>query len=238
MTPFGGIPEILVSIVYFCIQQKLVAMNKRIAAIRREYCLTELTRASVADNPVDQFTRWFNEALDAEVTDPTAMTLATAGHDGQPSARVVLLKDINENGLSFFTNYESKKGRQLTDNPYAALVFYWPELERQVRFEGRAGKLPASESDEYFASRPDASKAGAWASRQSSVIGSRKALEDEMLKVTEKYKSRSIPRPLYWGGYRLLPVLAEFWQGRRSRLHDRIQYLLHEDRWEICRLSP
>ena len=213
-------------------------MNKRIAAIRREYCLTELTMASVADNPVDQFKKWFDEALNAEVIDPTAMTLATAGLDGRPSARIVLLKDINKKGLSFFTNYESKKGRQLTGNPCAALVFYWPELERQVRFEGRAGKLPAVESDEYFATRPDASKAGAWASRQSSVIGSRKALEDEMLKVTEKYRSLPIPRPPNWGGYRLLPVLAEFWQGRHSRLHDRIQYLLREDRWEICRLSP
>ncbi len=213
-------------------------MKKRIAAIRREYCLAELTRASVADSPADQFRKWLDEALNAEAIDPTAMTLATAGLDGRPSARIVLLKDINETGLSFFTNYESKKGRQLTENPYAALVFYWPELERQVRFEGRTGKLPAGESDEYFDSRPDASKAGAWASRQSSMIGSRKVLEDKMLKVTEKYKSRPIPRPPGWGGYRLMPVLAEFWQGRHSRLHDRIQYLYREDRWEICRLSP
>ncbi len=213
-------------------------MNKEIAAIRQEYCLDELTRDSVNDDPLLQFKKWFDEALRAEVIYPTAMTLATTGSDCRPAARVVLLKDLNSKGLSFFTNYESKKGKQLEENPRAALVFFWPELERQVRFEGVAKKVPLHESDEYFDSRPAGSKAGAWASRQSRVIASRQVLESEMLKISSRFSDQPIPRPPYWGGYRLLPDLAEFWQGRYSRLHDRIEYIRHQDIWSIRRLSP
>ena len=199
-------------------------MNKRIAALRREYSLKELTMDSVHKNPVFQFQKWFDEALMAEVTDPTAMTLATAGISGRPSARIVLLKDVNDKGLSFFTNYQSTKGQQLEENPFAALVFYWPELERQVRFEGATEKLPDEESDEYFDTRPSGSKIGAWASKQSSIIASREELEEKAGKCAEQFAGREIPRPGFWGGYRLIPETAEFWQGRESRLHDRIRY--------------
>jgi pyridoxamine 5'-phosphate oxidase len=213
-------------------------MNKKIAAIRQEYCLKELTRDSVNDDPLLQFEKWLDEALTAEVNYPTAMTLATAGTDGHPSARVVLLKDLNRQGLSFFTNYESDKGRQLNENPHAALVFFWPELERQVRFEGITEKLPSFESDEYFLSRPADSKTSAWASRQSTRINSRGELETEVIKIINRFKDKDITRPPFWGGYRLLPIRVEFWQGRISRLHDRILYLLQNERWEISRLSP
>ncbi len=213
-------------------------MNKRIAAIRREYCISELSKTTVDDDPLVQFRKWLDDALNAQVMDPTAMTLATSGAEGRPSARIVLLKDVNDEGLSFFTNYESKKARQLEENPRAALLFYWPELERQVRFEGLIEKVAAGESDEYFASRPEGSKIGAWASRQSRMIASRSRLEDQLAEMVNKFKNRPVPRPEYWGGYRLMPYLAEFWQGRQSRLHDRIQYLLNNAKWHISRLSP
>ena len=213
-------------------------MKHNLAALRKEYSLRLLTRDSVHPDPLVQFEIWLNEAIDAQVNEPTAMTLATAGSDGHPSARVVLLKDVKEKGLSFFTNYESKKGRQLNENPLAAIVFFWPELERQVRFEGITGKLPSGESDDYFDSRPAGSKAGAWASRQSIKIASREVLENEMLKITSRFKNKNIPRPPYWGGYRLIPVIVEFWQGRPDRLHDRIEYGIRDNKWTIRRLSP
>jgi pyridoxamine 5'-phosphate oxidase len=213
-------------------------MDQKIASLRREYTLRDLTRDSVNDNPVAEFKKWLNEAVNAKVNDPTSMILATAGSDGKPSARVVLLKDVTNRGLSFYGNYESKKGRQLAENPNAALVFFWPELERQVRFEGVTAVLSGKESDEYFNSRPEGSKAGAWASRQSTVIASRQVLENEVYKIVKLYQGRPIPRPPFWGGYRLIPVMAEFWQGRTDRLHDRIQYISREGDWEIVRLSP
>jgi pyridoxamine 5'-phosphate oxidase len=213
-------------------------MQNDIASIRREYCLKELSRSSVDNNPVVQFRNWLDEAIAAQVTDPTAMGLSTAGTDGRPSSRIVLLKDINERGLSFFSSYESRKAEQLIDNDYAALLFYWPELERQVRFEGTVEKVAAAESDEYFNSRPEASRIGAWASRQSSVIGTRSELVQEFEKIADRFGKASIPRPPYWGGYRLLPLMAEFWQGRPGRLHDRIRYLLKDEGWQIDRLSP
>ena len=213
-------------------------MKHNLAALRKEYSLQQLTSDSVHPDPLVQFEIWLNEAIDAQVNEPTAMTLATAGSDGHPSARVVLLKDVTEKGLSFFTNYESKKGRQLNENSRAAIVFFWPELERQVRFEGITGKLPSGESDDYFDSRPAGSKAGAWASRQSRTITSREELESEVVKINNRLKNKNIPRPHYWGGYRLIPGLVEFWQGRPDRLHDRIQYEIRDDKWAISRLSP
>ncbi|TVR73340.1 MAG: pyridoxamine 5'-phosphate oxidase [Marinilabiliales bacterium] len=213
-------------------------MQKDISSIRREYRLKELSAAAVRPSPLEQFGIWLDEAISARVHEPTAMTLATAGSGGQPSARTVLLKDISADGLSFFTNYESKKGRQLSENSLAALVFFWPELERQARFEGTVERLPGSESDRYFASRPRESRIGAWASKQSSMILSREALEKEVRLVTSRYQDLDIPRPPFWGGYRLVPHLAEFWQGRPGRLHDRIEYRLKKGSWNIQRLSP
>ena len=213
-------------------------MKHNLAALRKEYSLQQLTRDSVHPDPLVQFEIWLNEAIDAQVSEPTAMTLATADSDGHPSARVVLLKDVTEKGLSFFTNYESRKGSQLNENPRAAIVFFWPELERQVRFEGITEKLPSGESDDYFDSRPAGSKAGAWASRQSRTIISREELENKVVKINTRFKNKSIPRPPCWGGYRLIPGVAEFWQGRTDRLHDRIQYEIRDDKWTISRLSP
>lgn len=213
-------------------------MDHDIAAIRKDYSMKVLTRDSVDENPLAQFRKWLNEAITSKVNEPTAMTLATAGSDGIPSARIVLLKDADGTGLSFFTNYESKKGRQLQNNSSAALVFFWPELERQVRFEGNVKKLSGKESDSYFISRPTGSKLGAWASRQSNTITSRLFLENEVQKYSNRFKGQSIPRPSFWGGYLLTPNLAEFWQGRPDRLHDRIHYKRIYNKWDISRLSP
>jgi pyridoxamine 5'-phosphate oxidase len=213
-------------------------MQHNITKLRNEYSLKELSINLVHPDPLVQFGSWLDEAIAARVNEPTAMTLATAGRHCQPSARIVLLKDINDRGLSFFTNYESKKGKHLEENPQAALVFFWPELERQVRFEGVTEKLPESESDEYFDTRPGESKIGAWASRQSSMIDSREALEKEVLNITSRFQDQNIPRPPFWGGYRFYPHLAEFWQGRPGRLNDRIQYARRDKTWEISILSP
>ncbi len=213
-------------------------MQKDISSIRGEYRLKELSASAVSHDPLVQFGIWLDEAISARVHEPTAMTLATAGSDGHPSARIVLLKDISGDGVSFYTNYESKKGRQLSENSRAALLFFWPELERQVRFEGTAEKLSAAESDRYFSTRPRNSRIGAWASKQSSVITSREELENEVRHITGLYKDLDIPRPPHWGGYRMIPHLAEFWQGRPGRLHDRIEYRLNNGSWNISRLSP
>lgn len=213
-------------------------MKRNLATIRKDYSLRQLTRDSVNKNPVFQLETWLSEALEAQVNEPTAMTLATAETDGRPSARVVLLKDVNEKGLTFYTNYESPKGRQLNKNPQVAVVFFWPELERQVRFAGVTERLPSGESDKYFNSRPEGSQIGAWASRQSSVLGSRQELEREVEKTIQRFKKTSIHRPDYWGGYLILPDSAEFWQGRPDRLHDRISYRLQGGSWIINRLAP
>lgn len=210
-----------------------------LSAIRKEYRLHSLLESDVDSNPVKQFEKWWQQAIESGIEEPNAMTLATCTHDGKPSARIVLLKEIKENGFVFFTNYESKKGRELHENPFASLVFFWKELERQVRIDGTIEKIPAKESDDYFSSRPIESRIGAWSSSQSQVIKNREVLDHNVSFFTEKFKDQPIPRPENWGGYILFPSLVEFWQGRPGRLHDRIQFISNEkDSWLIERLSP
>ncbi|MDI3527594.1 MAG: pyridoxamine 5-phosphate oxidase [Tenuifilum sp.] len=206
--------------------------------LRKEYSLKSLSKKDVADSPFKQFEIWLNESIESQVLEPNAMTLATSTFDGKPSARVVLLKQFNEKGFSFFSNYESRKSKHLLQNPYAALVFFWPELERQVRIEGKVRKATETESDEYFKTRPKGSKIGAWASPQSAVIPNRRYLERLHADFEEEFKGRQIKRPQNWGGYVLEPTLYEFWQGRPNRLHDRIQYVLVNGVWNIERLAP
>lgn len=213
-------------------------MSKDIASIRKEYTLKQLDESDVSHNPFDQFKGWFDDAINAEVNEPNAMMLATATPDGKPSARMVLLKGFDNEGLTFFTNYKSRKGTQLECNPYAALVFFWPELERQIRVEGKVYKVSGMESDEYFDTRPEGSKIGAWASPQSQVITDRVFLESLYADTEKKFEEREIPRPKNWGGFRLAPNLFEFWQGRPNRLHDRILYLKKDDVWGVERLAP
>jgi pyridoxamine 5'-phosphate oxidase len=209
-----------------------------IADLRREYARARLDEASVSPEPVAEFARWFEEALKAEVLEPNAMTLATASDDGAPSARIVLLKGFDERGFVFFTDYRSQKGTELDRNPRAALVFYWPELERQVRITGRTATIPREESEAYFRTRPRSSRISAWVSHQSQVIRSRKVLEDRVPEFQSRFPGQEVPLPPYWGGFRLAPEAIEFWQGRESRLHDRIRYVLNGDRWRVERLSP
>jgi len=208
-----------------------------IAALRREYMGESLNETDVAAEPFTQFQRWFDEVLRAELPTPNAMTLATVAADGMPSARIVLLKGIDHNGFVFYTSYHSRKGRELTVNPRAALVFYWNELEREVRIEGAVEKVSAAESDEYFASRPLGSRHAAIASPQSEVVASRAMLETRFAAAADDHGDTA-PRPAHWGGYRLLPVAVEFWQGRPNRLHDRLLYTRTADRWTISRLAP
>ena len=212
--------------------------KSQIAAIRKDYQLRSLTEGEVSDDPILQFTSWWDEALNSEVLEANAMTLATATKNGIPSARTVLLKGYDENGFIFFTNYESKKGKELINNPHASLLFFWKELERQVRIEGAVSKISEHESDTYFTSRPFESKIGTWSSPQSSVINSRQVLEENMQLYKDKYADGNVPRPPHWGGFILKPVLIEFWQGRLGRLHDRIQYKLSGNSWVIERLAP
>jgi pyridoxamine 5'-phosphate oxidase len=233
-----------------------------IADLRREYNLTGLRRRDLAEDPIDQFKRWFDQAMGArasgrirkffiklykklllasgaELLDLTAMTLATADKQGRPSARVVLLKGVDQRGFIFFTNYESRKGQELAENPQAALVLYWPEQERQVCIAGEISPLPPAESDAYFRTRPHGSRLAAWASKQSSTVKDRAALEERWRQLEAQYANKEIPRPPFWGGYLLSPARMEFWQGRPNRLHDRFRYSRQPDKtWLIERLSP
>ena len=208
------------------------------AQIRKDYQQQSLNESDVDTEPIKQFERWWNAALISNIEEPNAMTLATCNASMQPSARIVLLKTFTDNGFIFFTNYESKKAADLAENPNAALIFFWKELERQIRIEGIVSKIGDENSDDYFASRPYSSKLGAWSSPQSQVIANRTILDENMKVYAEKFKNLDIISPPFWGGYILQPGMVEFWQGRPSRLHDRIRYTIVKDEWKIERLAP
>jgi len=210
-----------------------------IADLRKDYMLRTLLETDVAADPVEQFSKWWDDALKSGIDEVNAMTLATADSNAMPSARIVLLKEFSDEGFVFFTNYNSHKGQELAENPRACLVFFWKELERQVRISGEVKKVSSTISDEYFASRPEGSRVGAWASPQSSVIGSREVVEENSAEYRKQFNDGNIPRPPHWGGYIVIPAVIEFWQGRPNRLHDRIQYSLQENlSWKIERLAP
>jgi pyridoxamine 5'-phosphate oxidase len=214
-------------------------MTTELATMREDYTAGRLTEADLLSDPIAQFERWFEDARRAEVHEPNAMTLATVGTDGQPSARVVLLKGVDRRGLTFFTNLESRKCRELEANARAALVFWWGPLARQVRFEGTIEPVDEAEADAYFASRPRGSQIGAWASPQSSVLPSGEVLDAAVRSYNDRFAAGAVPRPEFWGGRRLVPVRVEFWQGRSDRLHDRLRYLRRADgAWHIERLAP
>lgn len=213
-------------------------MNE-LASLRQEYSKAVLDAATVSQHPISQFTKWFEEALTAKVPEPNAMNLATVNDNGRPASRIVLLKGVENNMFVFYTNYQSRKGKELDQNPACSLAFFWPELERQVRIEGVASRIDEKRSEKYFQSRPRGSQVGAWASPQSSVISDRSLLEERAKKIEEKYKSKELlPKPNQWGGYEIDPIMIEFWQGRPSRLHDRILYTKDESGWKINRLAP
>jgi pyridoxamine 5'-phosphate oxidase len=213
-------------------------IDKKLADIRNDYSREELSKDRVDKDPFAQFGHWMDEAIAAALPEPTAMCLSTTSSDGRPSSRMVLLKGFDKDGFVFYTNYNSRKGRELAENPHAALTFFWPELERQIRITGRTSKVSEEESDEYFDSRPYTSRLGAWASEQSEPIESKTVLVTKAAKLAIKYAAGSVPRPSHWGGYRVAPNEIEFWQGRPSRLHDRICYELIDGIWRISRLSP
>jgi pyridoxamine 5'-phosphate oxidase len=207
--------------------------------LRREYTQRGLREEDMGPDPISQFRLWFDEVAQGDVREPNAMTLATASADGRPSARMVLLKGVDARGFAFYTNYESRKGEELSAHPYAALVFFWVQLERQVRVEGAIERVSAEESDAYFASRPEGSQLGAWASQQSAVLPDRGPLEARYEELRAQYTGHDIPRPPFWGGFRVVPETVEFWQGRENRLHDRLRYRRQDDgSWVIERLSP
>ena len=213
-------------------------MDETLIALRRDYTAATLDITDVLPDPIAQFGIWIKQAMASQVLDVEAMTLATTSADGTPSARIVLLRGYDQRGFTFYTNYESQKGSDLAANPACAVVFHWREIERQVRIQGEAQKVTAEESEAYFATRPRGSQLGAWVSRQSAVLKNREELEKEWNTLDSKYGGTSIDRPPFWGGYRVVPKCIEFWQGRRSRLHDRLQYSLTDAGWKLDRLAP
>ncbi len=209
-----------------------------LAELRRAYERGALLEETVAEDPLVQFERWFEEARAGDVLEPNAMILATVNELGRPDARTVLLKDVSDGGFVFYTNYNSRKGRELADSPHVCLVFLWASLERQVRIEGRAERVSAAESDAYYASRPRGSRLGAWASDQSEPVASREIMERTLTEVEARYLDKPVPRPPHWGGYRVIPEEMEFWQGRPNRLHDRLCFQRKDGVWERRRLQP
>jgi pyridoxamine 5'-phosphate oxidase len=209
-----------------------------IANIRKDYKMLSLSEKDVAPDPIVQFTTWWDEAIVSNIDEVNAMTLATATKAGKPSARIVLLKGVSNEGFEFFTNYQSHKANDMAENNQVALVFFWKELERQIRIEGTVSKIDEASSDKYFATRPQLSKIGAWSSPQSKIIESRTFLEEQVVQTKHKFEDKEITRPAFWGGYLVKPNNIEFWQGRRNRLHDRIAYVLEETKWDIKRLAP
>ncbi len=206
--------------------------------IRQEYTLGGMDDSYLQKNPFVLFDSWFREAVDAHINEPSAMALSTLGTDGYPQSRIVLLKGYGDEGFSFFTNYESQKGNALAQHPKASLLFFWPELQRQIRITGNVAKTSVEESEEYFRSRPRGSRLGAWTSEQSQEIPSRKTLEERYDAFDRKFPEDDIPKPPHWGGYRLTPLTFEFWQGRESRLHDRISFRIENGKWKTARLAP
>jgi pyridoxamine 5'-phosphate oxidase len=213
-------------------------MENNLFDVRKEYRLQKLIIDETQSNPYKQFHIWFEQAIDSKVPEPNAMSFSTADSDGRPSSRMVLLKKYDENGFVFFTNYNSRKGNQINTNPFGALLFFWAELERQVRIEGKLVKINAQESDEYFYQRPEGSRIGAWSSPQSEPIPNRSYLENLEKDYKKIFKGKKITRPEHWGGYCLIPERYEFWQGRENRLHDRIEYQKQGNIWNIARLAP
>ena len=210
-----------------------------VSKIRKEYSLSALNEQDVHSDPMQQFKAWFDQATRAQVNEPNAMHLATVTADGHPSGRLVLLKGLEDGGFTFFTNYQSNKGKELEHQPACCLTFFWPELERQIRIEGVSERLPEEASTKYYHSRPRGSQLGAWASPQSAVIKNRQILEQRAQELDLKFKeAERIPKPKQWGGYVVKPFLIEFWQGRQDRLHDRLRYILSEKGWELRRLAP
>lgn len=209
-----------------------------IATMRKEYTKAGLDRDDLEDNPFMQFDKWFKQAIEADILEPNAFDLATVNRDMQPRSRVVLLKYFDKEGFVFFTNYESRKGRDIAHNPKVSMLFPWLDLERQVKIEGQVKILDKKESLKYFLSRPKGSQLGAWVSKQSSIISTRKLLEQKMQEVKQRFKDGKVPIPDFWGGYKIIPTRFEFWQGRENRLHDRFEYAQDAQNWQIQRLSP